>query len=477
VNGLEFLIVIVPFAGAVASCFARGAGQVWLGVGTAAATAGTVALLTWQVVEHGASRYPLGGWAPPLGITLQVDGLSVLMLLLTTVVAVCVSVYAAPYFAGAAGERLSAGLFWPLWLLLWGGLNALFVSADVFNLYLLLEFTLLPAVALAAIGGSPAGHVSALRYLLAATVAALFYLVGLTLLYSETSTLDLAGIGDASPGAPLVTIALVCMVGALALKSALFPLHFWLPAAHSTAPAPVSAVLSALVVKAGFYVIVRVWLQTLPDAAPAAAAEAVAVLGATAILWGSWQALRQERLKMLVAYSTVAQIGYLFVLLPLAARARTDVIEAATYHMLSHGLAKAAMFLAAGAVLKSAHSDLLDHTRGTAREAPLAIGAFVIAGAALAGILPGGGAKGKMLALSLEHAAWWWSAVIVAGMVLAAAYTVAAVRFAVRRRDGAAKAASAPPRTLQMAAMGLALSAAAFSFASDAALALLEITP
>jgi multicomponent Na+:H+ antiporter subunit D len=301
--------------------------------------------------------------------------------------------------------------------------------------------------------------------------------VGLTLIYSETATLDLAGIREASVGTALVTIGLACMVGALALKCALFPLHFWLPAAHSTAPAPVSAVLSALVVKAAFYVVVRLWLQTLPDAAPLLAAEGMAALGAVGILWGSWQALRQDRLKMLVAYSTVAQIGYLFVLLPLAARARADVVEAATYHMLSHGLAKAALFLAAGAVLKAAHSDLLDHTRGAARVAPLAVGAIVVSGAALAGILPRGGAKGKMLGLTFEHGQWWWAAVIGGGMVLAAAYTVAAVRPALSRRQPDARAGSTPPLAMQLTALALALVAAGFSFVSDAALALLEITP
>jgi multicomponent Na+:H+ antiporter subunit D len=132
-TGLEFLIVLVPFAGAVVSCFARGESQTGLGVGTAIATAGTVMLLARRIVEHGASTYPLGGWAATLGITLQVDGLSVLMLALTAVVAIFVSVYAASYFAGTSDAQPSAGLFWPLWLLLWGGLNALFVSADVFN--------------------------------------------------------------------------------------------------------------------------------------------------------------------------------------------------------------------------------------------------------------------------------------------------------------------------------------------------------
>jgi multicomponent Na+:H+ antiporter subunit D len=468
------LIVLVPFAGGIACWFLAGRRQAWLGAGTALATAGSVSVLARHVLGEGTRTYELGGWAAPLGIELHADGLSLLMLSLTATVALAASLYAVPYFADAKEDELGAGVFWPLWLLLWGGLNGLFVSRDIFNLYLLLEFTLLAAVALSAMGGSRAAHVSALRYLLAATTAALFYLAGVTLLYAEVGTLDLAGLRAASPQGPLAVIALGLMVGALALKCALFPLHFWLPAAHSTAPAPVSAVLSALVVKAGFYVIVRLWVEALPAVA-SEAAHALAALGAVAILWGSWRALRQDRLKMLVAYSTVAQVGYLFLLLPLASVARGEVVGATTYHMVSHGLAKAAMFLGAGAVLKTAHSDLLARTRGTARRAPLAVAAILVAGAALAGVLPGGGAKGRMLQLTMEHGQWWWAAVNLAGMALAAAYTVVAVRpgFLPGGHDRSAPGASS--RALEVAALVLALAAVGLSFQSDAALSWLEI--
>jgi multicomponent Na+:H+ antiporter subunit D len=468
------LVLLVPFAFGIATAFLRGRGQALLGCAAAVVTAGAVGLLTVHLVERGPLTYALGGWRAPLGIELHADGLSALMLLLTAAIAVVVSLYATVYFAQEEHASVGVDTFWPLWLLLWGGLNGLFLSRDVFNLYLLLEFTLLAAVALAALGGSRAAHVSALRYLLAATTAALFYLVGVALLYAEAGTLDLAGLRAAAPEGPLAVIGLGIMVGGLALKCALFPLHFWLPAAHSTALAPVSAVLSALVVKAGAYVIVRLWIQPVP-ALPEAAGHTLAALGAAAILWGSWRALRQERLKMLVAYSTVAQVGYVFLLLPLASVARGEVVGATTYHIVSHGLAKAAMFLGAGAVLKTAHSDLLARTRGTARRAPLAVAAIAVAGAALGGVLPGAGAKGKMLQLTFEHGQWWWAAVIAAGMVLALAYTVAAVRPTLFAGAGEQAEGEPSSRTLELLALLLAAAAVALSFHSEAALSLLEI--
>jgi multicomponent Na+:H+ antiporter subunit D len=483
------LVLLIPAAGAIVATFLRGRTQAWVGVLVSVATLTMVMRLADRLVHDGPQRYAMADWMPPLGISLYADGLALLMLLLTALAGTVVSVYAASYFTDTRDRNAPTGLFWPLWLLLWGGLNALFVAGDIFTLYLLLEFTLVAAVALSAVGGSVAGQVSALRYLLAATTAGVFYLLGVTLVYAEAGTLDLHALREMAPSGLFPTLALTSMTGALLLKCALVPLHFWLPAAHSTAPAPVSAILSALVVKAGFYVIVRLWLEALPHAAPPAADWAVATLGASAVLWGSWRALRQHRLKMLVAYSTVAQVGYLFVLFPLAAAARTAVVEATTYHVLSHGLAKAAFFLAAGAVVKTAHSDRLERTRGAARRAPFAVVAMALSGAALAGVLPGFGPKGKLIGLALDHGQWWWAGVMAGGMALAAAYTIAAVRHSFEREppappDAQERAEGAPGendarpptgRILELAALGLTAAAFALSWASDRVLALLEI--
>lgn len=466
-------VFLIPTIGALWAFVTTGRTRVCGALLTALAVVATVALTVWQVLKEGVLVYPVGGWSAPLGIELRCDGFSVLMLGLTAVVGLATTVYSTVYFGSAREGAEGSGLFWSLWLFLWAGLNCIFVSGDTFNLYLLLEFTLLASVALASLGGSQAALVSALRYLLVATVAALFYLLGVTLLYAEYSTLDLGGLRAANPSGFVSMGALVLIVGALCLKSALFPLHFWLPAAHSTAPAPVSAVLSALVVKAGFYVLVRFWFEVFEGAVAAWAGQLLAALGAVAILWGSWTAIRQTRLKMLIAYSTVAQVGYLFLVFPLVAQSSHIALTASTYHVLSHGLAKTAMFLAAGALLKSAHSDELERTRGTFRKAPGAVIALMIGGACLVGALPGGGAKGKLLSAVLDAGQWSWAAAILAGMALAAAYTFVAVRYCFR--SGGDETPDPSSRWLGGTALAVALAAVALSFLSGPILEVLKI--
>jgi multicomponent Na+:H+ antiporter subunit D len=466
---------LVPMAGGAVAFFLGRSGRRMVGLVTTILTAGTVAGLTMLVDSEGPQAYPVGGWVAPLGITLRCDGMSLLMLILTAVLGTFTSVYSLAYFVGTDHDAERCGLFWPLWLFLWGGMNCLFLSGDLFNLYLLLEFTLLAAVGLASLSGSRRALAASLRYLLAATAAALFYLLGVTFLYSEYSTLDLHGLTAAAPSGFLPLLALGLMLGGLALKCALFPLHFWLPPAHATAPAPVSAVLSALVVKAGFYVIARLWFEVYAEVAPSWMGQLLALLGAAAVLWGSWAALQQERLKMLIAYSTVAQIGYLFLLFPSHTSADQEVLPALFYQVSSHGLAKAAMFLAAGALAQPLHSDLLTSTRGGFRRTPFAVLAILLSGATLAGLAPGGGAKGKMIGLALDEGQWWWAIVVGAGMVLAAAYTWIAVRPSFQKREGSGQAATGSKRILELLALLLACVAWGLSLVPDKLIHLVEI--
>jgi multicomponent Na+:H+ antiporter subunit D len=196
-----------------------------------------------------AQRYLLGGWPVPLGINLHADGLSLIMLLMTATVATLITVYAAAYLRGRPEQRF----LWPLWLFLWAGLNALYLSGDLFNLYVVLEIAGLSAVALAALAGNRAALTAALRYLLAAMVGSLSYLLGVGLIYSEYGVLDLATLAGVLRPGLTTSVAFGLMMLGLLMKTALFPLHFWLPPAHSAALAPVSAALSALVIKGSFY--------------------------------------------------------------------------------------------------------------------------------------------------------------------------------------------------------------------------------
>jgi formate hydrogenlyase subunit 3/multisubunit Na+/H+ antiporter MnhD subunit len=309
------------------------------------------AMLAMQVVGGGARAYAVGGWGAPLGIDLAVDGLSAVMLLLTQAVALPLAVYARAYYAGHPdGLRY----FWPLTGFLLAAMNALFLAADVFNSYVTLELLGLAAVGLVASSGGAGPVAAAMRYLLATLLGSGAYLLGVALLYGTYGSVSLTILPPLlSADAPLaVFLAAALMLLGLMLKTALFPFHFWLPPAHGGAPAPVSALLSALVVKASFYLILRLWFDLFAPIASVTAAQLLGALGAGAVFWGSLLALRQTHLKMLVAYSTVVQVGYLFLIFPLAtgvsAEAATSAWQGGVLQVVAHGLAKAAMFAAAG---------------------------------------------------------------------------------------------------------------------------------
>ncbi|MEI6162161.1 MAG: proton-conducting transporter membrane subunit, partial [Roseococcus sp.] len=258
--------------------------------------------------------------------------------------------------------------------------------------------------------------------------------------YGAYGTLDILLLArSARADAPTIVAASLMTVGLLG-KMALFPLHLWLPAAHAGAPPAASALLSGLVVKASYVLLLRLWFWVMPAALLLAVAPILALLGAAAILFGSLVALRQARLKLLVAYSTVAQIGYLFLMFPLVAGSAAEIAERAwtggALQAISHAFAKAAMFLAAGVIARAMGHDRIAELQGAARVAPLSVLAFGLAGLSLMGIPPSGGftAKWLLLQAALDSGQWWWALVIVAGGLLTGGYVFRVLSAAMQAR-------------------------------------------
>jgi formate hydrogenlyase subunit 3/multisubunit Na+/H+ antiporter MnhD subunit len=424
VTDLLILPVAIPLAGSLAALLLT---RYATGVVMASAVAGTAAagLLLHGVATRGPLQSELGGWTAGLGIALRADGLSALLLMMTALVILAASVYATAYFRDPAVRHR----FWPLWLLLWTALNALLLSGDLFNLYVTLELLGLSAVALAAAGGRDAAVQAALRYLLVGLLGSMLFLAGVSLLYAGYGTLDMARLARAAAPGAVTWTALALMTAGLLLKTALFPLHFWLPPAHASAPAPVSAVLSALVVKAAFYLVLRLWLDVFAAVVTPAAATLLGVLGAGAVLWGSWRALRAERLKLLAAWSTVAQLGYLFLFFPVLqaipdGAARELAAGGLVMLALTHGFAKAGLFLAIGVIQQRSGHDTIRELDGTAQHLPATTFAIALAGVALIGLPPSGAFLGKwqLLAGAVATGQWLWLAVTALGSLLAAAY-------------------------------------------------------
>jgi multicomponent Na+:H+ antiporter subunit D len=255
-------------------------------------------------------------------------------------------------------------------------------------------------------------------------------------------------------------------VGLLA-KTALFPLHLWLPPAHAGAPPAASAILSALVVKGSFVLVIRLWFEVMPGLWSVAATQLLGTLGAAAILYGSVLALRQQRLKLLIAYSTVAQIGYLFLVFPLAFDPAVAqlvpgiALTGGVLQLVSHALAKAGMFMAAGLIALALGHDRVSDLAGTARILPVSLFAFALAGVSLVGLPPSGGFAAKWLLLSaaLGTGQWWWAVVIVLGGLLTGGYLVLVLMRAIS--PAAAPLAMAKPvaRSREVIALALSMSA------------------
>lgn len=474
---LPWLIVLPLAWGTLA--FVLGPGRGGRLAIAAIAAQGLLALqLAGELVAGGARVHPVGGWGAPLGIDLAADGLAAVMLLMAQAVALPLAVYARGYFAATEKGR---ELFWPLAGLLLAALNALFLAADLFNLYVTLELLGLAAVGLVAIAGGQQPVAAAMRYLLATLLGSGAYLLGVALIYGSYGSVSLAVLGPlVTADAPrAVTLAAALMLAGMLLKTALFPFHFWLPPAHGGAPAPVSALLSALVIKASFYLALRLWLELFAPLATVAAAQLVGLLGAAAIVWGSMLALAQTRLKMLVAYSTVAQVGYLFLLFPLvtaAPGAADSALAGGVMQAVAHALAKAAMFAAVGTMIVATGRDDIGRLGGVSAHLPLTLFSFGLAGMTLMGLPPSGGFAAKWLLLqsALETGQWWWVAVMITGGLLTAAYVFKVLRRAflpVAEGDRVAPV----PRALEFSAFALALAAILLGLFGTALVELLAI--
>jgi formate hydrogenlyase subunit 3/multisubunit Na+/H+ antiporter MnhD subunit len=465
---LLVLAVLVPSVGVLAGLAFGGHNAERVALATLPPGLGIAIAIAGALLRSGADVvYLLGGWTPPLGVALRADALSAVMLLAVAVVICGIAIYALGDFGTPAGAQARAPLtFWTLLLAVWGSLNLVLVSADLFTLYVALELLTFAAVPLVCLDGRGETLRSALRYLLFALLGSVLYLLGVALLYGGYGTLDIALLATRLRPEPVAFAAAALMTTGLLAKTALFPLHMWLPPAHAGAPAAASAVLSALVIKGSWFLVVRLWFNVLPALAGAAGMQLLAALGAGAILFGSIVALRQERLKLLIAFSTVAQIGYLFLMFPLAFDSAAPMLVSGSalaggmVQAVSHATAKAAMFMSAGSVYAALGHDRIAGLCGMARAMPVSVLAFALGGLALIGLPPSGAylAKELLLAASAQTGQWWWAAVIQAGGILTASYVVLVLAHALARAQAPITLLAPISRSSEAAALALALS-------------------
>lgn len=400
---LPVLVVVVSLLTAPLVFLLRERSLAWAAATAASACSFGIAVQLAQLVRTaGTISYELGGWPAPYGIELVVDPFSALLLIIVTgasTVALLVARQGLTYEVPANRQHL----LFTAWLLALAGLSGIVVAGDAFNIFVFLEISSLATYILISGGPQRQALSAVFKYLIIGTIGATFYLIGVGLIYMMTGTLNLADmevrLHDVTDLRPVLAAAGFITVG-LALKAAVFPLHTWLPNAYTYAPNVVTIFLAACATKVSLYVLLRFDFTVFQGNLPGHVlqfAGFVVPLGILAVLVASAVAVVENNLKRLLAYSSVAQVGYILIGAGLASAAG---LTAAIVHMFNHALAKGALFVAVACLAIRAGSVTLDGLAGSGRRQPLTMAAFVVAALSLIGIPGTAGFIGKWYLVS-----------------------------------------------------------------------------
>ncbi|QPC85059.1 hypothetical protein G4Y79_12040 [Phototrophicus methaneseepsis] len=397
-NNLVLGVVFIPFftaiIGLLFSQTERDRTQRYISLMGSALTCAVSLFLLTQVLTDGPQVYRMGGFEPPFGIILVADNLSALF----SVMASTVLMMGVLYAVNCQDKCLTYPAFMPLFLFMEVGLNGALLTGDLFTFFVFMELMVLSSVSLVAISDDRYGPEAAMKYIFISGMGTLFLLLGIAAMYATFGTLNLADMGEqlATGQRPLLArSAAIMLIAAFLLKSAVFPFHFWQPDFHTTAPTPLSAMLSSVVVKVGIYGILR--LVTLLFAEEAQQIEQLLViLGVIGIFFGSLSALQTYNGKRMLAYSTIGQVGFILVCIgwgtPLA-------LAAAIIYSFNHAFIKSALLMLMGVVasrLKPKSADFR-YINGIGYKLPWIIGAlWFMGGMALSGLPPMNGFISKL---------------------------------------------------------------------------------
>lgn len=424
---LPVLVVIISLLGAPL-CVLVGRGSLaWLValVATWLSFASAI-LLHGQVLELGSISYALGGWAAPWGIEYYIDLLTSYVLLIVTAIAALVLSYARlSVEREIPTERHTQ--FYAALLLALAGLVGIVTTGDAFNVFVFLEISSLASYALISMGKDRRALSAAFQYLVIGTIGATFILIGIGFLYMMTGTLnmqDLAARLPAVADSRTVRAGFAFLTVGIALKLAMFPLHLWLPNAYAYAPSMVSVFLAATATKVAVYLMLRFVFSVFGHDftfGQMALQYIILPLAMIAVISASLVAVFQEDLKRMLAYSSVAQIGYILMGL---AMTTAEGVTASMLHIFNHALMKGALFMALGAIVWRVGSVRLHDLAGLGHYMPWTLGAFVIGALSLIGIpLTAGFVSKWYLVTAAMTAGWWWMVPVIAvGSLLAVIY-------------------------------------------------------
>ncbi len=409
-NPLIPLLVAIPLAGAFLTMIL---GRFITGIPRYMALA-TLLVLTfisfWLLVEGGtaSSVYTLGGWEPvdgvPIGIYLIHDGFSALVLCIISVIGLLSVTYSISYMARYTSENY----FYSLFCLMIAGMNGVVLSGDIFNIFVFLEISAISSYALVAFGVEKNELEATLKYQVLGAVASFMVLFAIGFIYWSAKTLNIADIrtafSEGGYGINYILIQILLLTG-FGLKAAIIPFHAWLPDAHSSAPSPISAMLSGVLIKAvGIYVIIRLFFNMFEITEGMAIL--ITTLGALSMAVGVLLAIGQWDLKRLLAYHSISQMGYVIMsagigMILMARGLRSEIaalaITGGIFHMLNHAAFKGLLFLNAGAIEYAAGTRDLRQMGGLAKSMPFTSSTSLVASLSISGIPPFNGFFSKLI--------------------------------------------------------------------------------
>jgi multicomponent Na+:H+ antiporter subunit D len=381
-----------------------------------------------DVIDGGFISYAIGGWAPPLGIEYRVDATNALLLFLIS----GISTLALPYaFTSIRSEvpKRNHTLFYACYMLCFTGLLGVVITGDAFNVFVFLEISSLSTYVLVAQGAGrdKRALTAAYDYLIMGTIGATFFVIGLGMLYMSTGTLNLADLAERiadQGGNRTIRAGFAFIVVGMGLKVALMPLHLWLPNAYTFAPSAVTVFLAATSTKAAVYVLLRFMFSVYQ---PPFVFEVNTLyfifipFALLAMFVASFVAVFQSDFKRMLAYSSIAQIGYMLLGI---AMLNTSGITATVVHMFNHGITKGALFMGVGALVLRTGSSFYDSIAGMGRRMPLTGAAIVVAGLSLIGVPGTAGfvSKWMLVQSAFENGFWWIAILVVLSSLLAVAY-------------------------------------------------------
>lgn len=422
------LTIMLLMLGAFALPLIKSKGRVYI----VALTLNAAALLLnlaniFYVAIHGSYILEIGHFAAPFGIVFMIGEIESIIGTLFTFVILMISWYA--YFSLEKEIHSNrVGFYFTLTSLLLASLLGIVYTYDLFNGFVFLEVSTLAACGIIVIKDKKANIKATLKYLILSSLGSGLVLMGIALVYSISGHLSMAHINsvltqNTAGNDNIILISLILFTIGLGIKSAMFPVHIWLPDAHASAPTPSSAILSALVIKAPILFLIKIYYLVfgLAILSNTMVLQLLLLFGAIGMLVGSVLARAQTELKRMIAYSSVSQMGYIFFGIGLGNELGLIM---AIYHMIAHGVTKSSLFLSAGSFIEQTGFKTIEEFKGIGKEMPVTLGIFTLSALSMIGIpvLPGFISKWNLSMAAIESGQIYLLLILLASSLLNASY-------------------------------------------------------